>query len=361
MAAAFLAAGLAALPAGLAAAPIETVPVAARYRAVLQAVAVGDQERAVDELETLENGLLGDRPQPRSIEEFWRLKLGVVAEVLQDSPPEVLIPVILLHHDVYLRHRDARRWLLANHARIMATELVEFYLQRPQAGADAAVVASRVLTSFAGYLQEGWSLGLAAGLFRRALELDGRNEAAVVGMAVSFEKLGRYAEALEHLERAAVLAPENPQVRLRLALCLKRTGEEVRAASELGALLAGEPPQWILALAYQELVDLRIGRGELAVARRRAAEGLERLPDDPHLPVQMALLLDRDRKRAEATRLVEALQPGPWGEESARYRYTRWPQELLGAMREELRSVLSAKLQPLQLALARPPAEVSGS
>lgn len=351
----------------VAAAPVVAAPAAdlsgyaGRYRQVLAEVAAGDQQAAVERLVALELEALGGSPAPRQIEGFWRLKLSVVGELLEQAQPDVLVPVILLHHDAYLAHRGERRWQLANHSRTMAVELVEFYLQKAPPGGDGRLVASRILTSFAGYLQEGWSMGLASGLFRRALELDPANQAAIFGMAAGYEKLGRYRDALEFLERAVAVSPGNTHVRLRLALCAGRLGETERARREMERLIADEPPAWVLALAYQELAGIAIAAGDPMAALALVSAGLERLPGEPHLAVQRALLLDRTRQRRAASELVERMKmPEADARESARYRYTRWPVELLTEVRRELAGDLAARRGQLTAGLASAGDEVAG-
>lgn len=347
----FLLALVAPLLPALAAASTTEAETRVGYRAVLEVLAGGDQKRALSELAAFELDALGDRPAPRDVERFWRSKLGLIRELLEASTPELLVPIIVLHHDAYSGYMEDGRFGLARHARLMASELAQIYSDRSTAS-DSGPAASRILTSLGGYLQEGWSLSAAQALFERAIELDPENETAHLGLAANFEKVGSYEEALPALDAALRLDRDNSEAWLRGALCLKRTGDLERAESKLRDLVEERPDEWILSVAYQEIANIQLSQGDSERALAVLAEGLERMPGNQQLTIQRALLLDRAGKPIEAARLLEALQPTSAEGDTARYHYNRWPVAWMARTREAVRRAAELKRPALEQALA---------
>jgi Tfp pilus assembly protein PilF len=69
--------------------------------------------------------------------------------------------------------------------------------------------------------------------FRRALRLEPRSFAALVGLANSFISQGRSAEALEPLQQAVKLSPDNPQPHYLLSFVYRRMGRNRDADHEM--------------------------------------------------------------------------------------------------------------------------------
>lgn len=321
------------------------------YREVLTRLAAGDGQAALTSLSGLEARAVEGRVE-REVAELWRAKLQVIRALLDAGQGnDVLLPIIVLHHDAYLMYRQREERILAAHARDMAVDLAQFYVRQgpPAAGKQAA---ARVLASFAGYLADGQATRSSVGLYTRALEIDPDNRAALLGLAALHEKLGDYAAALPHLQRAAALNPEDRETALRLALCLKRSGDPERAQSLLEGLLPAEAPEWIAVLAYQELAALHLEAGRLGAAEAVLRQGLERFPADDRLGIQAAFVLDRNRRGAEALQLLESLVPAAKGAVSPRFQYGRWPEPPLAECRSRLAQDAASRLAPLGAAAA---------
>ncbi len=152
----------------------------AGYRRVLSVLAGGDEAEALSALFDFETGALGDLPTGRQLEDFWRLKLRVIRRLLESQTIEVLVPIVVLHHDALLMYRERHHPVLVAHSRKMASELAEIYAEK--AGTRrAGLFAGWVFTSFGAYFQDSRSLTASARFFRRALDFDQENEEPLQG------------------------------------------------------------------------------------------------------------------------------------------------------------------------------------
>lgn len=330
----------------------------AAYRAVLATLAEGQEREALTQLYELETSVMRDRPTPGRIDHFWRLKLGVVRELIETESVEILVPIVVLHHDAYVMYRQREQRELAAHSRQMSAELAEYYGNK-STRADARLFTGWVLTSFGAYLQESWALSSSAELFERALQRDPQNVVALVRLGASFEKSGEYENAVQRLERAARLRPDDAQIAVRLALCRARMDEVMipEVIEQLRAVVASQRPSWIISVAYQELALLLAAEGRPDEAERALREGLRKMPGDQYLSVELSQLLDRKRSPGEAAKVLAAVEAGDWRGKSPRYLYNTWPDVGIEATRANLRSTLQAGLSPLGAGLAWAPAE----
>lgn len=82
--------------------------VRAEYPAILEAWATGQHQQALARLDALESSLIRSKKAERDIKEFWVAKLGVIRETMARSSADVLVPIMLLHHDAY-RHYLGKR------------------------------------------------------------------------------------------------------------------------------------------------------------------------------------------------------------------------------------------------------------
>lgn len=329
--------------------------VAARYPGVLTAFAAGDHDRALGELAGLENQIAAG--PPNQLDKLWKAKLHVLRDLIDD--PEVLVPIIQLHHDAYLAYRAEGKSVLARHSRTMAAELADVYADR--AASDAArVLAARALASLGGYQQEDGSIGSASELFVQALKLDPRCTAALLGQAAMFEKLGQYEQARDYLERLVAQERTHPQARLRLAMNLARTGNPTRARQILDGLMkenweALDPKEaWTGPLAFEEQARMLVDAGNPKAAADLLRRGSERFPQNTEMLVARAYLLDRAgdaRGAQELANRAAALAKGDSGHDAPRWLYNRWPQVALEEARQRFAESAKPRLQRLQAAL----------
>lgn len=334
------------------------------YRQVLATLAAGDEEQALEELYVFETGVLGELPRPGKVETFWRFKLRVIRDLAASQSVEVLVPIAVFHHDAYLLYRERRRPILAAHSRTMAGELAEFYASRAESQ-EANVFAGWMLTSFGSFHQQSRSVSTSIAVFRRALELDSANRAAIMGIAVSFERRADYERAIQALEQALRLDRENAEARLRLALCTARQEEADMntARVELERVIAEEAADpWVRSVAYQELARIYLEEDRTAEAESLIRRGLEELPGDQQLAIQLAAILDVRRRPKEALKVLGKIQTADWNQVSPRQIYDSWPIKGLAEARDTMREMMAVRLPLIADGLAAAPTlEETGS
>ena len=297
-----------------------------RYREILSELAAGKTQEALSHLIQFEAETVGDEQAWRYVDNLWKLELHVIRDLLVDRSPDLLRPVILLHHDAYFEYVTLERRYLAGHSRTMAAELAEVYAERRDSQ-QASVFSGWILTSFGAHLWSPSGVKESADLFYRAFLIDPGNETAVLGLAAAYEKSGEYEKAIEYLTRALIRDPGDLEVRLRLALCQLRQKGGERSAQALTSLvsLSGQAsPPWIRSVAYQERARLHLEQGSEGRAEEVLREGLEVLPGDRQLSLLLARLLDSRRQRQESLELLSIVDASGWHEESPRERYDGW-------------------------------------
>jgi len=258
-----------------------------------------------------------------------------VAEQLAAKDVEALIPILVLHEELYLTYRQRRLYSLTASSRELIEQLAEIYAER--GGTEGSgVVAARALASLGGYLQEANLPASSREMFHRALDHDPRSGTAMLGLATSFERYGEYSKAVEVLERLAVAQPKLAECRLRLAIDLKRLGVRARALQLLEQVLELEAPSWIHALARQELARSLIETSNL----ERAAEVLEGALGAGAEQSTIALLAhvyDRMRRPYKSIEMLDDIHPRSRSAgTSARKAYDSWPEGPLTEVRGEL-------------------------
>lgn len=329
---------------------------AAVYTHALGTLAAGSVELALDQHLAAEVTIAPGETD----EQIERLQVGQMAVVrrLGNASIESLVPLVVLHEDAYLRHLEAGRLRLAVRSRRFAVDLAELYVgQSPRPDADP--LGSALLTSLGGYLQQSTMDTAATALYGRALELDGHNGTARLGLASLLERQGRYAESVPQLEmlirqgdrHGAALRRE---ARLRLGVNQLRLGRVDAGREALETLRAAPERDWILSLAYQELARQAAAQGDHAAARTLLTEAVDRLPGDASLAVQLAYAADREGGRgvvADLRRMLaeDSTAVGP----SPRARYASVSGAPLDELRQENDDAALARLQPLEDALKR--------
>ena len=346
---------LAPLPAGASRKPtFKKAEFKLEYRGVLGRLATGDAESSLLELVELESRTSAETGS--KLEPLWKAKLSVVRDLLK-AGPELLVPVSQLHEEAYLAYVKRGSPTLAQHSRAMTVELAEIYAERV-VGTRGAKMASAVMTSLAGYLHAAFMDPNAAALYQRAVEIDPRNAAALLGLAGIYERHGDYDRALPVLRRLVEVVPEDREGRLRLAVHLVRVGQ-VEDAETLLRGLVEEPslsPRWVDSLAFQELARILVDRDEIEEAVVVAESAIRALPSDPTLPILLAYVTDRAGRPSSKAALSAALrEPDRAVVASPRYRYSQMPRTALAELRALLHAESAAQLATLAQALADGP------
>jgi len=231
-------------------------------------------------------------------------------------------------------------WLVAGHERLAATDfrhvlealidgavragneplaLQVLELWKSETGVEVGAAAGgpvwqqAKLESWLGDL--AWSRSLpdvAIVHFRRALELESRNETARLKLAELLLQYGPE-EAQGHLEQLRGLKPENRDVLLRLSACYRELGEGLRAAELLRGLLERHPEDVLVLL---ELGRLALDEGRADEAERWIREAERRAPAHREVLLALSRCLQLAGRTDEAERyrqMVDSIDLGGIG------------------------------------------------
>ncbi len=161
-------------------------------------------------------------------------------------------------------------------------------------------------------LQEKLSEGLAVYLQL----LKERPDSAVLhfNTGVLFAKTQQWPQAVEHLQRAVDLEPENLEARLGLAVSLELSGDLVGAQQAFLEALALEPVNTRL-IRYLAHITYRLG--EMEESAQWLSRTLSFQPRDPEATVELAAIWVEQKKGPEAARLIRETLAGPLSQDQA--------------------------------------------
>ena len=337
----------------LQAASLKPPEIKQEYRQVLETLATGDLDLALAQLIEFETSVLGDEQPWLRLESFWRLKLRTLRDLLNADTMDLLKPVIVLHSEAYFAYNEAGRRFIAGHSRLMASELAEIYGIRVNSP-EARVFSGRVLTNFAVALWTPTNIVQSSDLFLRATAIDSTNAVALLGLGTAYEHAGNYDRAIRYLNAVLSQESSNHLASLRLALCQLRASEDLlqEAVQRLENISQSEADAWIRSVAFQELARLRIRAGDLESAETLLRIALEQIPEDQQLRVQLAMVLDLQRRPNEAIAALDGIPEDGWALESPRERYSTWEPVGVEERRAWLIEAMHSGLDVLQEALA---------
>ena len=264
--------------------------------------------------------------------------------------PDAVLALVLLHSDLQRSYSLRKSYLLEAHARRMVEELAVFYAEKDK-GPQAKLMAANALANLGGSLQQPGTMVTSERMFRRALELDPDNPAALIAVAATMERIGQYKRALNHLEPLVKAHPENSEARLRLAVNVGRVSSDRRSHELLQSCTGPTNPEWVRAVAYQELAKGLIQAERFGQAEELLREGLSAVPGDEGLTIQLTYVLDRERRPLEAQALAKDVGGARGVDNSPRFRYSDWPSEDLAQARGTLKASTAAAEQALAAAL----------
>jgi tetratricopeptide (TPR) repeat protein len=317
-----------------------------RYRALVAQLADTPAETVRGLLFEFESEAVGAAAGGR-LENLHQAELAVASDLARQHR-DLIMPLVLLHEQMYERYRNRRLYTLLHHTRSLLEELADLFVDvggGPKNGA-------KMLASLGGYLQESNLSGGSRRLYTRALEWDFKCAAALMGLASSLEKYGEYPAALDYLEQLILIEPDYHEGRLRLALNLERVGLRRRARELLESIVAGDASGWVGGIAYQELGRIMLEAGEV----QRAAELLERaaeaLPDERATLFLLGHAYDRLGRSNTALERLARVEPRRHARRSERWIYDQWPQAQLEAARSHLAAMSESVMADLPAALA---------
>lgn len=332
---------------------LDAGPVKASYRQALSRLAGGDGAGARAAVLELETSLLTG-PRPVDVEDLADAQLAVARELSRGSAGS-LLPILRLHLEVYRELSGQQRYLVSTHERELLFRLVDLYAER--AAPETRPLAARALLGLAAELVRAAAPpGLRERTFRQVLAYEAGSELALLCLAVDAERQGRYPQALELLERLVRQTPANAEARLRLAVNRARLGKVEEGRKLLREIADGAGEAWLVSLAHHETARLLVAAGQLDEAERVLRQGLERVPRDEKLSLQLALVFDLRKQPGSAREVLARWQPGTAAPDTAeaRNRYNRLPVERLDGVWSDFQSDSDGQLATLAAALGVP-------
>jgi tetratricopeptide (TPR) repeat protein len=306
------------------------------YRQVLAALGRNHGSEARSALLDLESGVLTDG----TLETLTAAQLSV-AEELSKKDVESLIPLLVLHDDLYAVYRQRSLFSLGFHAREMIELVAELYAERG-GSRGSHIVAARALASLGGYLQEANLPSSSRRLYQRALAHDDHNVAALLGLATSYERYGDYPRTVEVLEDLVAAHPKSGEGQLRLAVNLERLGSGARARQLVERATEVEAPDWVRSLAFQMLARILIQIGNLDRAAEVLEQVREELPELHDSAFLLAHVYDRLRRSRASFELLESVPETR--DPSPRKIYDSWPEAPLADVRHELAEAAAVRI-----------------
>jgi hypothetical protein len=318
-----------------------------RYRQVLTRAGGGDLDGAAQELAELS---VAATPK-RSPGQLKALR-GVERDGLDAAMGSArgLLPLVYLYvkADAALLGRN-EAWMAAQN-RLFIAELMERWVKANGNDAAARHLAAQLLAG--------------VGSSKEALEYEPTNELALLRNAISAEKGGLLAEAVEVLEVLIKAHPQSDHGRLRLGMVLLRQGQEgdgVRVLTEV--MSDADAPRWVAALACQRIAELAHGKGQHDRAEALLEEGVEKIGLQS-LYLQLAYYLDERHRPDEAVAVLNGMPvtAGP-AESSGRHLYNAPPEAELAVARAQVEARVAGEWPQLRAALriADVPPQGSGS
>jgi tetratricopeptide (TPR) repeat protein len=291
----------------------------AAYRLALRPLGEGDAVTARQQVAALERRLV-ESPSRTALLSLSEAELAE-AKALAKANPACLMPLALLHRDLYRGYSARHEGLLSTHAREMAINYAEELGQaKPYFG-----FSEGLMVNFASDLAQAGASSAARDLLERALRLNRGYRPAMLSLGFSLEQNADYLEAAEVYQNLVDTHPDFEEGRLRLGVNLIRTGRDAAGEELLRGLVGTGAKPWVEAIAAQELVRQRADkRKHLPEAEREVRAALKLMPDDQRLWILLAAILEGSDRHGEAIEVLRSLPPAGRGV-SPRARYGEWP------------------------------------
>jgi len=318
----------------------------AAYRRALRPLGEGDAVAARQLVAELERRVVAGSSRT-ALSTLGEAELAE-AKALAKPNPTCLMPLALLHRDLYRGYSARREGHLALHARKMAIAYAEeLGREKPYFG-----FSEGLMVNFASDLAQTGASGAARGLLEQALRLNRGYRPAMLSLGFSFEQNSKYLEAASTYQRLVDTHPGFDEGRLRLAINLIRTGRDEAGEELLRGLLGIGARTWVEAVAAQELVRLKAERLKvLPEAEQEVRAALELIPTDQRLWILLAAILEGLGRRDEAIEALSDLPPAGRGV-SPRARYAEWPALGVRASQSHLNDRASEALPALKAVLS---------
>jgi tetratricopeptide (TPR) repeat protein len=292
----------------------------AEYWGAISRLRSGDWESARAALVDLEGRVLR---REDGLDGLEAAQLQVVLR-LADVSGDALVPVLRLHGEALRHYAGEDEPRLTVHTTAVAGQIGALLVETGASG-EARRDGSAALASLAAATLPAGDPSKAVDMLEQALALDPEFPDALLLLAAVREKRGEYAEVVALLERLVRARPDAPEGRLRLGVNLRRVGREPEARTHLEACRTATAPDWVRAVANDELARAARAAGRWA----EVAALLAPCAQSPACPgaalLQLAMAYDRQGDRLSARAVVASLVKRPEIDPSPRYRYGVWP------------------------------------
>ena len=317
----------------------------AAYRSILEQLAAGERDAAQTALMDFEVGV-GSQGADGFVT-LTRLQWQSLRALLDDDFQNAM-PIAILHANQAVGYLDRQHHQLTDHSLKMAARIMMRRSRVSETGEEGRQAAD-LLLDLAG-LVRGRPL-LRDRLYLSAIEAAPEHARVWLSRAANYERQGFYQEAIDDLEHALELDPALGEARLRLGVCLSRRQRTRNdGLVHFGELAAdGSVPDWVGAIAAQELARHHLLQGRLDESVKAAQSGLRRWPEDQQLRIVSARALrEAGEYESAAEMLKQADRPLTGIGPSARTRYNMLPREDFVAGIASLEEEASSWLAPLR-------------
>ena len=268
-------------------------------------------------------------------------------ETLETFQGSRLLPATLLHYDVYREARRLREYLVSTYSREVMVAAIRQLEDDPKA-ADGLAASFYALLGVE--LQTAGLVRFSTAMLQRAVELDPRQSAARLSVAINYEQLGLVEEAAQAYEDLLGFQPDNEVAALRRAIALRQLRRNRAAREALESLVERARAPWVLAVAYQELASARLESDGPPAARDLLRQAIQQLPREPRLYVQLAFVLDTLGQHEAALAVLDdmRLRTETGGGYTPRHRLTQWSSDATAGLEGSLRALADRQLASLQ-------------
>ncbi len=309
----------------------------------------------VAEVFELERRTIGDSPSADLPADLFTLEATAI-KTLVDNTAGSIIPLLVLHHDVFMAWTEAGNPVGQEHAIRLIAAMVND-IQKRSTLAPATSTAVGVLASIGNTLYRHGVFDSALEVLELALTLDPNHQASLLGTAADHEWFGHYEETVEILDGLGERSDALFEGRLRRGVNLARIGRTRDAVAELRACTHRSAPAWVRTVAYEELALFHLDNKRPEEAEAMIEEAIAQFPRETTLRLLLAYTLEVRGHLGEARRVLARLdqQPVTSYRESPRRRYGRWPSEVFEEERRSIRVLAVEHLGDLAAAMAAHP------
>jgi tetratricopeptide (TPR) repeat protein len=324
-----------------------------RYREIFVALSAGDRSsrsETIGRAAALESQALAAHPG-KAIE--WLNQAdGLLLGAYLKAEPQCALPLVHFYQRLALVHTARRSYPLIQRALHVADGLFEQMTREANSKAERRLTAD----AYAGFAAE--LLGVpaparAAEMLGRGVVLAPEDDDSHIALAILLLRDRRANEAESTLDHVLRLHPANREARLRRALMRSGFSADGRTGTELDKLATGGEADWIALVAAQERVRRLLATGDYDKSISFLNRVLERFPGDSSLRVALAFASARGSRRAEAHLASQsALAARAPAGEGARRVFAELPLRLLSEQATRAAAAGEERLPKLSAAIA---------